>query len=359
MAAEARRKVVVLPPIAWLPARREHRPDLGPDLASLERGLAAHGVDAVILDPMRRPWNPLHGRGPVLQGIDPLRALRVLLFHRHVDAVLCVFEGPALVLAVLRGIMRFRPKVVMWDLILGGGWRLRSRMQDVIVPRVDEIVVLGSNQVAAIDGQWARHAPVRCVGHYLDTAFWRPMPVPKAGYALAVGDDHSRDYGLLLEAAGGLECEVVIRSGKELPLDTVRHRRVRQLRPRMAFTGLRDLYAGASVVVVPLHDGPTAGGVSALHEALAMGCAVVASDSAGIRDWLRDGKTCLVVPCGDAAAMGAAIQRLLGDPALRERLGAAARAYMLEACTPDAFAARLAARLTSGHLATSARQRTN
>jgi glycosyltransferase involved in cell wall biosynthesis len=41
---------------------------------------------------------------------------------------------------------------------------------------------------------------------------------------------------------------------------------------------------------------------------------------------VRDGETGVVVPAGDAPALARAIERLLSDPDLRGRLGAAARA---------------------------------
>ena len=42
-------------------------------------------------------------------------------------------------------------------------------------------------------------------------------------------------------------------------------------------------------------------------------------------DLLRDGENCLLVPPGNDGAMAAALDRLAGDPGLRDRLGAAAR----------------------------------
>jgi len=47
----------------------------------------------------------------------------------------------------------------------------------------------------------------------------------------------------------------------------------------------------------------------------------------------RDGDTCLAVPPGDAGALAAGLGRLLGDPALRARLGAAGRQRVLERFT--------------------------
>ena len=63
----------------------------------------------------------------------------------------------------------------------------------------------------------------------------------------------------------------------------------------------------------------------ALVEAMASGCACIASDVVGVRGVIEDGVTGLLVPESDAPALAAAIARLLRDPALAARLGAAAR----------------------------------
>lgn len=60
-------------------------------------------------------------------------------------------------------------------------------------------------------------------------------------------------------------------------------------------------------------------------EAMAAGLPVVACDVGGIREQVVDGGTGLLVPPGDPALLAAAIGRLLGDPQLRRRLGAAGR----------------------------------
>jgi glycosyltransferase involved in cell wall biosynthesis len=82
-------------------------------------------------------------------------------------------------------------------------------------------------------------------------------------------------------------------------------------------------YDAAAIVAVPSRRegyGMTA------REAMAHGRPVVATAVGGLRDAIRDGETGLFVPPGDAAALRAAVERLLGDPALRERLGVNARA---------------------------------
>jgi glycosyltransferase involved in cell wall biosynthesis len=62
-------------------------------------------------------------------------------------------------------------------------------------------------------------------------------------------------------------------------------------------------------------------------EAAACGTPAVASDAPGLRDAVRDGETGLLVPPDDVAALAGALGRVLGDAALRERLGAGALAW--------------------------------
>ncbi|MDN3920189.1 glycosyltransferase [Roseateles violae] len=67
----------------------------------------------------------------------------------------------------------------------------------------------------------------------------------------------------------------------------------------------------------------------ALVEGMAAGCACVASAVPGVEGLLEPEVTGLLVPEGDAAALADALERLLRDPALAARLGAAARARAL------------------------------
>ncbi len=69
---------------------------------------------------------------------------------------------------------------------------------------------------------------------------------------------------------------------------------------------------------------PETFGLAALETAAA-GKPIVASDIGGLSDVVLDGETGLLAPGGDAVALRAAMERLLGDAGLRERLGAAAR----------------------------------
>ncbi|HYC36430.1 MAG TPA: glycosyltransferase family 4 protein [Usitatibacter sp.] len=99
-----------------------------------------------------------------------------------------------------------------------------------------------------------------------------------------------------------------------------------------------ELLARASVFVLPSH---AEGLPMSLLEAMAAGCAVVATRVGGIPDVVRDGENGLLVEPGDTRALQAALERLVADPALARRLGAAARATIAARYTPERAMERL------------------
>jgi glycosyltransferase involved in cell wall biosynthesis len=91
---------------------------------------------------------------------------------------------------------------------------------------------------------------------------------------------------------------------------------------------LLELYPRASVFAAPCvvgGDGDRDGLPTVLIEAMALGVPVVATPVTGIPELVEDGVTGLLVPERDQAALAAAIEKLLADEALAQRLTAAAR----------------------------------
>lgn len=87
------------------------------------------------------------------------------------------------------------------------------------------------------------------------------------------------------------------------------------------------LLRGATANVFP---SPKEGWGITVMEAAACGTPSVASNSPGLRDSVRDGRTGLLVPHGDVEGLAAAMLRLAADPSLVERLGDAARHHALQ-----------------------------
>ena len=88
---------------------------------------------------------------------------------------------------------------------------------------------------------------------------------------------------------------------------------------------LGAVYRRATVYVqasVTLGNSIEGFGISFL-EASFHGCPVAAYRSGGVEEAVADGETGLLVPEGDRAALADAVGRLLDDPALRAKFGAA------------------------------------
>ncbi|MFJ5097211.1 GT4 family glycosyltransferase PelF [Streptomyces sp. NPDC088557] len=91
---------------------------------------------------------------------------------------------------------------------------------------------------------------------------------------------------------------------------------------------IRDAYAAGNVVML---SSISEGFPFTLIEAMSCGRATVSTDVGGVREAVGD--TGLVVPPRDPDAMAAAALRLLGDPARRRAMGAAARTRVVEQFT--------------------------
>jgi glycosyltransferase involved in cell wall biosynthesis len=79
----------------------------------------------------------------------------------------------------------------------------------------------------------------------------------------------------------------------------------------------------------------------AVLEAAAHGVPVVASAVGGVPELVDDGRTGLLVPPGDVAALAGALTRLVSDPAEADRMGRAGWARMRSRHDPAAHVAAL------------------
>ena len=142
---------------------------------------------------------------------------------------------------------------------------------------------------------------------------------------------HILYVGRLSEEKGVRE---LAEAAQGLPLVVVGEGPLRPLLPQaVGFVPPAELgpyYERASIVVVPSRR---EGYGMVAREAMAHGRPVVATAVGGLLDAVEDGVTGVQVPPRDAAALRAALERLLGDGALRRSLGAAARERVFTSAT--------------------------
>lgn len=130
----------------------------------------------------------------------------------------------------------------------------------------------------------------------------------------------------------------------EGPMETeIRRRAARPpLAGRLTLTGRREdavaIIASADLFVLPsLSEGLPL----TLLEAAMCGRAVVASNTGGMPEIVKNGETGLLVPPGDATALAESIVSLLSDQREREKMGAAARQLWERKFTADVMVDKL------------------
>lgn len=182
------------------------------------------------------------------------------------------------------------------------------------------------------------------VPYYADAQFWRPRRTSPEPLIVSAGREH-RDYATLAAAVKDLPVQTVIAAGS---LYSPQARcRMPDSMPANVSVGmrsqreLRELYAQAQLVVVPLVPTDFQAGVTTILEAMAMAKPVIVTATDGQRDIVIDGETGVLVPPDDARALRFQVQRLLADPAERRRLGDNAREAVLAQFDLQIYAATL------------------
>lgn len=124
---------------------------------------------------------------------------------------------------------------------------------------------------------------------------------------------------LLVGAPSGKQGEDYERRLRELAMHN-------GLRKQLTFTGfIQDIAARLAAFDIIVAPSVNEAFSLALVEAMAAGCAVIASRVGGMAEIVEDGVNGLLVPPNDEEALAAALTKLLGNDELRSRLGHAAR----------------------------------
>jgi glycosyltransferase involved in cell wall biosynthesis len=277
-------------------------------------------------------------------------ALALMAFRRRRDygAIFSNGENVGIPLALLLGLAPRRAgHVVIGHRLSTGKKQLFFRALRA-QRRLDRIFLYARSQ-----HEWAagrlRLAPdaLSLIPFHADARFFRPLGRPVNPDQICAAGLEWRDYPTLIEAAAAMP-DLSVKLAAASPWSKHEDQTAGRALPpnvdarRYPYDGLRDLYAESAFVAVPLRETDFQAGVTTILEAMAMGKAVIATRTQGQTDVIADGATGLLVAPGDVAGWRAAITRLRGDEALRERLGANARRWVEENATLDRWAARIA-----------------
>jgi glycosyltransferase involved in cell wall biosynthesis len=287
----------------------------------------------------------------------PERAVARLAASGRFRAVIAGLSGRVALPGAYAGARAGRVPFVLWATI----WRHPRTAAHALsyLPlrglyrHADAIATYGPHVSAYVRAKGAR-GPVVEAPQSVDDAFWAAPAEPRrlAGFqAMFAGRDAPEkglDVLLRAWAAAGLgdgAAALVLAGGGSFAAPAGVHE-IGRLEP----AAMRNFYAGSDVVVVP--SVPTRDFLEpwglVVNEAFDQGVPVIATTAVGAAagGLVRHEQTGLVVEPGDTAGLAGALRRLHDDPALRARLGTAARAAV-RAFSHDRWAAGMSRALAA------------
>jgi glycosyltransferase involved in cell wall biosynthesis len=180
----------------------------------------------------------------------------------------------------------------------------------------------------------------------VDTQFFRPMETMTSTSVIVSAGTANRDYRTLIRAVAALDVDVKIAADSawfpaRIDLRDAQVPTHVELRSYRDYPSLRNLYASARLVVVPLYPAKHACGYAVTAEAMAMGKPVIATQTDAYGDFIIDGETGYYVPPGDPAALQARIAYLLEHPTMAREMGQRARARIEALFSVEAYCERM------------------
>ena len=163
-------------------------------------------------------------------------------------------------------------------------------------------------------------------------------------YICSVGLEF-RDYPTLMEAVEGLDLHIVIAAGSPWSKreDQTKSAEIPQNVTVKRFTQkeLRKLYQKSQFVIMPLLENDFQAGITAILEAMALEKAIICTRTRGQLDVIQEGITGMYVAPNNPTALREAIETLLNNPSLAEKMGKAGRQIIDNQMNLDQYTARL------------------
>lgn len=181
---------------------------------------------------------------------------------------------------------------------------------------------------------------IRVLTQPFDAAPYRATPVSGRRFLFFGRLDPDKGVDGLIEAAAvaDVDVDIVGRGTEEASLQALAER----VAPgRVVFHGprygpdLEALIEGACATVLPSRQ--MEGTPYAVLQSFAWGRPVIATAVGSLPEIIEDGRTGLIVPVADVAALAAALRRVAGDLSLAQRLGGNARAEVIDRYSHEAY----------------------
>ena len=277
-----------------------------------------HGCEITFSKPLRLPAAiDLFSRAVTrMLGGDLIHALAHArtMFASKIDIIWTHTEREHLAVLLIR---KFMPKARRTPVIAQSvwlldhwpelGWLRRSFFKWLLADA--EVLTFHSTSNANLARQLRLNSRIEVVPFGISTASFkrqapRSLSKPrKCLHVLALGNDMHRDWSTL-SAAVANEPRLILRvASSSFPNQ---HQAPNISAGPLSLDRLRESFAWADLVVIPLHPNLHASGITVLLESVQHGLPLIVSDVGGLRDYFGD-EAVTYVPAGDPVALRAAI----------------------------------------------------
>ncbi len=313
--------------------------DINYELSSSGVGFVAKAFDLLF----RHQLLPSRVYGPLLHKI-----WQELPRLQSADVIVATTPGIAFAVALLKTVYRFPARIIAIQLGLADYRfsRRRAFLNGLFLKKMRNIVYTETERLLMLE-KYALPSGNTIVNQFgVDISFWQTAAYEHNGYVLAIGSDGKRDYELLVRAATEIQAQFVIVTNKEIGCqvpDNVKILKSDWLSNSLTDKDICDLYAGASIVVIPLQQTTQPSGQSVCLQAMSCGRPVVLSAISGLwsEEILRNEETVVLTDPGNISDLTRRIDELLGDESRCVRIGTAARLAVSRYATTDRWASQL------------------
>ena len=330
-----------------------------PFAAELLRSRIPHKFFALAID---RTYKTLAGLllvvYPRMIWVAACSAIQSLLLSRPCPTAAVVGSDiEALIFGLVRKLFWRRTIVVFETLIIvprrSPVIRAISRNYFFIILSLIDLAICHSDAEAALYSASHRHARCQfvCVP-YGTTVTNDRAPIAKYRTSTGIGDivtagRSGRDYNTLASAIEGLQCRLRIICDLASSIAGI-NRSEQIVMVRDCFGGdYIDMLARALFVVVPLAEDDVSAGQMVLLQASALRKAVIITRTTTTLEYATDGEDALFVDIGNVQQMRAAVQRLLEDVPLRDRLAGNARERFERCYTTEQYVRSMVAAINA------------
>lgn len=283
---------------------------MGHQVAYSDIGFSNLKYFRIILWPIEKLISMLFG-----QGFNLFQVLILWPKFRNSDIIFAAGDNVGLALLLLKKLKLIKPPVIYLSIALFDKANIVLRpaivqkLYRALFSQASNIIVFSKIEEEKFLKLGAKNVKFTPLG--IDTDYFAPQKIKNENFVLSVGRDLDRDYKLLFDFCDQLPLKLVV---------VTSHRNLQGLTPPrsveikldLAYEGLRDLYASAKMIILPLKQKERANGQLVLLEALAMNKVVVATDAPGIISGYENLRPFItLVPASDKNAFLKAVENQL------------------------------------------------